>query len=114
MRRPGTGFIPKRRSTATWEWPPPTSTRSFTTGELSCFIGAVRPSSNAVMGSIDPGNRGSQGAGAEAREHVVAVGAIVVAPGVADEPGPGGPAAAPQHPRGAEQGLGVVPVHVGL
>jgi hypothetical protein len=29
-RTPGIGFMPKRRSTATWAWPPPTSTRSLT------------------------------------------------------------------------------------
>ena len=31
-RTPATGRIPKRLSTATWLWPPPTSTMSVATG----------------------------------------------------------------------------------
>ena len=54
-----------------------------------------------------------QCAGPEAGEDVVAVGPVVVAPGVADQPAAGRPAAPAQHAGRAEQRLRVVLVHVG-
>src|SRR5439155_22174688 len=54
----------------------------------------------------------SESAGAEAGPHVPPIGSVEVAPGVADEARPGGPAAAPQHLPGAKPGLGVLLVRI--